>query len=743
MSQLPTVRECYEWINEHCASLLNSKVIGEKDLLMVLDSARILISALDAPISQKTALQRGLQKLRQQQEGENDANNQNEISWTITIQELQKLFQNILPWIPFPEKTSNNHINNTIKHKPNNAGDFKIEEARILPHRYSPADYASMGPDPVDAQAIWFRQRFVGKSYISLIGPMASNRDTHKENVIVSVVQEYNPQGYSIIVRHKESNEVQVVSESTAKATEIRLESANQGHLLYCGHSDRKQRPLRSLSSAIISSTHSHPSKRLRAALLSIYPTVDLRLFKELTAEATILAGLEKELIIFDEMNISQDYKFGVLSVKGGQTTEEEWFSNSGLSGPCEQFLEMMGSRVELKGYGGYAAGLDTQTGESGEVSYVSSWENKNIMYHVGPLMPLNHTDRQQVNRKKYIGNDIVCLVFLEDPEAIFDPNQVHSQFLHVYVLISPETTQDKQMWRVQVMANKKIADFGPWLPSPPLLNTNELYSFLTLKLINAENAALKSDKFASMATKTRAAMMRSIVEVGLNANNVTRSFSTGRLLDGSYNQKQSSFKNRGYSFGERPKSAGAASHQRNSRTLKNLCTSETPRSMTPETIVPMPTSSRSNVLKDLRSGFGRRMSSTQAMLPLMTTEMSLLCEHDNNSTHSCTPTLNHRNSSSMSSKSQQEFQPEHNTVLSVSNHPPIKPNHSKSSSSPGEGSIRSRAQHLMTSVMGRRTQRTVNINIPGIPRSKTFINDSTISLQSMHRSKDKPEDVE
>ncbi|KAL0077579.1 hypothetical protein J3Q64DRAFT_1768321 [Phycomyces blakesleeanus] len=712
-------------------------------------------------------------------------------------------------------------------------GHYKIEEARILPHRYSQADYASMGTDPVDAQAIWFRQRFVGKSYISLIGPMASNRDTHKENVIISVVQEYSPHGYNIIIRHKEYNEVRIVPESTAKYTEMRLEAANQGHLLHCGHSDRKQRPLRSLSSAIISSTQTHSSKRMRAALLSIYPTIDLRLFKELTAEATILAGLEKDLIKFDEMNISQGYKFGVLSVKDGQTTEEEWFSNSGLSAPCEQFLEMMGSRVELKGYGGYAAGLDTKTGESGEVSYVSSWEHRNIMYHVGPLMPLKTTDRQQVHRKKYIGNDIVCLVFLEGPESKFDPNEIHSQFLHVFVLVSPETVQDRQMWRVQVMANKNISDFGPWLPSPPLLSSNELYGFLTLKLINAENAALKSDKFASMNAKTRTAMLKSIIETGLDANNVTRSFSTGRLLDGGYNVKPPSFKSRGYTFGERPKSAGAAAaittttitnsnnsninsnnstkqNHRNSRTLRNLYTSSldnNPRSLTPDqmtsststsTIVPIPTSSRSNVLKDFKSGFGRRRSSsTQAMmLPLMASDMTLLCEHDHHdNAHSlCNPpTLIHRHSSSLFSKTHQDIQqqqpntnndnsnnvysntntnnnnPNNNNnnsdntgtgtstgtgasaskqggiLSSITSHPTIKPNHSKSSSaSPGEGGLRSRAQHLMTSVMGRRTQRTVTVNLPGIPRSKTFINDSTISLQSMaHYSKGKPDEVE
>ncbi|KAI7872156.1 hypothetical protein BDF14DRAFT_1717872 [Spinellus fusiger] len=223
----------------------------------------------------------------------------------------------------------------------------------------------------------------------------------------------------------------------------------------------------------------------MKAAIVAMYPTLDLRLFKELSATTTALIGLEKELIQFDEMNASLFYLylylsiFGVLTVKEQQTTEEEWFSNSGLSCACERFLGLLGTRVELKGYSGYAAGLDTKTGESGLVSYVSRWEHHPIMYHVGPLMPLRN-DKQQIHRKRYIGNDIVCVVFMEGKHSAFDPNTVTSQFLHVFIVVSPEHQQDKEI--VQVMANKTIEEFGPCLPSPPLFDQHELHHFLTLK---------------------------------------------------------------------------------------------------------------------------------------------------------------------------------------------------------------------------------------------------------------------
>jgi hypothetical protein len=43
----------------------------------------------------------------------------------------------------------------------------------------------------------------------------------------------------------------------------------------------------------------------LHAAVLSVYHHLDLRNFKALSAESTILAGLEKELMRFDEMEAS------------------------------------------------------------------------------------------------------------------------------------------------------------------------------------------------------------------------------------------------------------------------------------------------------------------------------------------------------------------------------------------------------------------------------------------------------
>ena len=150
-------------------------------------------------------------------------------------------------------------------------------------------------------------------------------------------------------------------------------EGGGRGRKLGSTTSQPRRRPLRSISSAIINSSNNNnknsgtmttqnlETRLFRAAARSTYPDIDLRLFRELSAEATILSGLEKEILRYDEMEIPKFYKFGVLSVRDGQTTEEEWFANSSLSESLERFLNIIGRPIELEGYKGYTAGLDTK----------------------------------------------------------------------------------------------------------------------------------------------------------------------------------------------------------------------------------------------------------------------------------------------------------------------------------------------------------------------------------------------
>ncbi|OAD03272.1 hypothetical protein MUCCIDRAFT_162853 [Mucor lusitanicus CBS 277.49] len=436
---------------------------------------------------------------------------------------------------------------------------------------------------------------------------------------------------YRIIIRSKETEQMRyIIHECMAKETQSSLEARGDSNKLdkcTLSHHDKRLRPFMSRnlnqsgsSMPQLSDAHNTTTSRmLRAAILSVCPNIDLRSFKELSAESTIMAGLEKDLLKYDEIHIPKHYKFGVLTIRDNQTTEESWFSNTGLSERLQDFLDIMGQKIKLKGYKGYSAGLDTKTGESGEYAYISKWNDFDIMYHVAPLMPSQKNDKQQVLRKKHIGNDIVCIIFLEGGQP-FNPKAIRSQFLHVYIIVRPEVVNGKKCWRIEVLTKSNVGEFGPTIPSPPLLHDDDtLKEFLTLKLINAENAALKSDKFFIPNNKARLGLLSTHIQTGLSFNipQVLRSASTNRLSS----NKSSSYlsitkqqqQQQQQKKPQRPKSvnnkspASSIGSNGSSRLLREAILDEEKRNrstMASTDIPPMPSISRSTLLQDLKKGF-------------------------------------------------------------------------------------------------------------------------------------------
>ena len=71
-------------------------------------------------------------------------------------------------------------------------------------------------------------------------------------------------------------------------------------------------------------------------------------------------------ILKFDEHSIMDKFKFGVLYQKFGQLTEESIFGNRTHSPAMEEFLDMLGRKVELSQHEGYRGGLDTRHGQTG-----------------------------------------------------------------------------------------------------------------------------------------------------------------------------------------------------------------------------------------------------------------------------------------------------------------------------------------------------------------------------------------
>ncbi|KAI9009452.1 hypothetical protein BC832DRAFT_529676, partial [Gaertneriomyces semiglobifer] len=223
--------------------------------------------------------------------------------------------------------------------------------------------------------------------------------------------------------------------------------------------------------------------------------------------------GIEQKLVTLDEVQIVTRYKFGVLYCKGNQTSEEEYFSNEHGSPGFEKFLSFLGDKIELQGWTGYAAGLDTRYGQTGKNSIFTKWRENDVMFHVSTYLPFKKEDRQQIQRKRHIGNDIVCIVFM-DGEGRFNPLSVKSQFLHVFIGVQEDhTTRPGQVgYRLVLASNTGVPAFGPPLPNPPVFwDPVELHDFLLAKMINAENAAYRAPKFRKPHNRTRNAMIDEI----------------------------------------------------------------------------------------------------------------------------------------------------------------------------------------------------------------------------------------
>ncbi|XP_072223879.1 rap1 GTPase-activating protein 1-like isoform X5 [Leuresthes tenuis] len=219
-------------------------------------------------------------------------------------------------------------------------------------------------------------------------------------------------------------------------------------------------------------------------------------------------------IVTFDEHVISNNFKFGVIYQKFGQTSEEELFGNSDESPAFVEFLEFLGEKIELHNFKGFRGGLDVTHGQTGTESIYCNYRNKEVMFHVSTKLPYTEGDTQQLQRKRHIGNDIVAVVF-QERNTPFVPDMIASNFLHAYIVVQVvDPCSDNVLYKVSVTARDDVPFFGPALPNPAVFKKGpEFHEFLFTKLINAEYACYKAEKFAKLEERTRSALLETLYE--------------------------------------------------------------------------------------------------------------------------------------------------------------------------------------------------------------------------------------
>ncbi|XP_024921343.1 rap1 GTPase-activating protein 2-like [Cynoglossus semilaevis] len=217
-------------------------------------------------------------------------------------------------------------------------------------------------------------------------------------------------------------------------------------------------------------------------------------------------------IVSYDEHEVNNTFKFGVIYQRFGQVSEEELFKNHQETPAFTEFLQQLGDTVELQDFRGFRGGLDVSHGQTGSQSVYTVHRDQEVMFHVSTKLPFTEGDTQQLQRKRHIGNDIVTVVFQEEATP-FVPDMIASNFLHAFVVVQVENAvSDVTSYKVAVTAREDVPQFGPPLPHPPIFKKGpEFRDFLLTKLINAEISCYKSERFARLEERTRAALLDSL----------------------------------------------------------------------------------------------------------------------------------------------------------------------------------------------------------------------------------------
>ncbi|XP_069500938.1 signal-induced proliferation-associated protein 1 isoform X2 [Ambystoma mexicanum] len=220
-------------------------------------------------------------------------------------------------------------------------------------------------------------------------------------------------------------------------------------------------------------------------------------------------------LLKLDEQGLSFQRKIGIMYCKSGQSSEEEMYNNEEAGPAFHEFLQLLGEEVRLKGFDKYRAQLDNKTDSTGTHSLYTKYQEYEIMFHVSTLLPYTANNRQQLLRKRHIGNDIVTIVFQEPGALPFTPKTIRSHFQHVFIIVrARHPCTEQASYSVSVSRTKDIPLFGPYIPAENIFPRSPAFrDFLLAKAVNAEHAAERSEKFYAMATRTRQEYLKDLAD--------------------------------------------------------------------------------------------------------------------------------------------------------------------------------------------------------------------------------------
>lgn len=245
-----------------------------------------------------------------------------------------------------------------------------------------------------------------------------------------------------------------------------------------------------------------------------------LKQLQERLSSVTLLKttdpGLKQFLLNAEQRLIPKNYKFGILYMKEGQSQENEFFQNNVEEGSLfDDFLHLIGDRIELFGWDRFRGGLDTRRNATGTHSVFTTFCDYQVMFHVSGLLPFSPNDPQQIERKRHLGNDIVVLVFKEG-DTPFNPGSLTSHYNHVFLVVQvhrPKSGDKPTKYRVGLVCKDGVPPCRPVIHNPPIYEHGTFFrDWLLTKLVNCERAAMYAPDFSHKDSRTRRALLNGMI---------------------------------------------------------------------------------------------------------------------------------------------------------------------------------------------------------------------------------------
>ena len=197
----------------------------------------------------------------------------------------------------------------------------------------------------------------------------------------------------------------------------------------------------------------------------------------------TMSQRLKRSLKELDKTNAREMVKIGLIYVRPDQEKQQDILANDVASERYTRFACGLGWSIDMNTHGQYRGGLDPRsTGQTG--CYYAN-EREEVIFHDITRMPTKEDDRQQIHKKRHVGNDNVHIVWSEHKRE-YNPDTITSQFNDAHIVIYP---LENGLNRIQIFKKDKIRFFGP-LISGMVVSTALLPTLVRITAVNANNSS-------------------------------------------------------------------------------------------------------------------------------------------------------------------------------------------------------------------------------------------------------------